>query len=389
MPPSLLITSTSPGRATSIASTGLAQSPAKVWTVTAGPAIRSPGESATTPIIAPVRCIASVTFGAETVAKRSRISSSADRRLARRPLRTDASAAFTRRVAAAGSADRTIAPPTITMAAPCERGLRGGFGVEPARDRERDGDRLRELLDQRDRGPADHLLVDPDVAVQDVHAELGEPPGPRNRVRDADQVGHDPDAVEPGGPDRLLDHGVVGVGEDADDRRAGLRGHLDLERARVRDLHVRDDLAVGEAFGERPDRGHPLALDQRCSRLEPVGAARDRLLRDGERAGEFEQVERDLEDRRTHIGRDAHPAPMKISHSRPRIDRELRAGSRRMTTDRLVLLPYRSLRPFGIESVGGTENGVIGTRAMSPGAATDAAGLRPEMSPCPLRGSAQ
>ena len=283
VPPSLLITSTSPGRATSIASTGFAQSPAKVWTVTAGPAIRSPGESATTPIIAPVRCIASVTFGAETVAKRSRISSSGDRASPRRSRAgRERGLHPPGRGGRVGRADDGAADDHDR--GPVRGGLRGRFGVEPARDREREGDRLRELLDQRDRGPADHLLVDPDVAVQDVHAELREPPRPRDRVRDADQVGHDPDAVEPGRPDRLLDHGVVGVGEHADDRRAGLGGHLDLERARVRDLHVRDDLAVGEPFGERPDRGHPLALDQRRPRLEPVGAARNRLLRDGERA---------------------------------------------------------------------------------------------------------
>ncbi|KAF5037091.1 hypothetical protein DSECCO2_568330 [anaerobic digester metagenome] len=155
------------------------------------------------------------------------------------------------------------------------------------------------------------------MRVQDVHPHLDEASGAHHGVGDVDQVSHDPDPIETGGTDRLLDHRVVGVGEDAYDRGAGLRGHLDLECTRVRNLHVGHDLVAGEALGERTDGGHPLALDQGRPDLDPVGSPCDRLRGDHEGPWQFEEVERDLEDRRTHTGRGAHPAPIKISQSVP------------------------------------------------------------------------
>ena len=70
------MTITSPGLAMSIASTGFAQSPAIVWTVTAFPAIFTFPQTEKISLIAPFRCMASLIFGVDTDSKISLISSS-------------------------------------------------------------------------------------------------------------------------------------------------------------------------------------------------------------------------------------------------------------------------------------------------------------------------
>ena len=67
---------TSPGFATSMASTGLAQSPGNVRTVTAGPMIFLPGVWSWIPGRSPDRCIASERLGVETFSRIARISAS-------------------------------------------------------------------------------------------------------------------------------------------------------------------------------------------------------------------------------------------------------------------------------------------------------------------------
>ncbi len=117
--PPASITITSPARADSIASTGLAQSPGYVRTVTAGPARRAPGTTGSRPGRSPDRCIASEMFGVETFPKISRSRSS--------PPRLNSSVAAGRRsaiarkivrAASSASGDFVIAPPTMMMSPP-------------------------------------------------------------------------------------------------------------------------------------------------------------------------------------------------------------------------------------------------------------------------------
>ncbi len=117
VPPSLLMTRTSPGTATLIASTGFAQSPAMVLTVTARPTAFTLPQIETISIMAPFRCMASVTFGAETASSSRRmaasgLSSSRDR------ISGWSIASLTRRAAPVTSAALTMFPPTMTIEAP-------------------------------------------------------------------------------------------------------------------------------------------------------------------------------------------------------------------------------------------------------------------------------
>ncbi|KAF5051037.1 hypothetical protein DSECCO2_423340 [anaerobic digester metagenome] len=151
-----------------------------------------------------------------------------------------------------------------------------------------------------ERRPPDHLLIDAHVGVDVVDAERRKFPRPGDGITDVDEVGHDPDAVFAPGADRLGYDGIVGIGEDADDCGTGLRRHLYLDGPGIGDLHVRDDLMVGEALAERPHGLHPLAFDQGRSGLNPVRTTTNRLIRDLYRTIELEEIERHLESRRCH-----------------------------------------------------------------------------------------
>ncbi|KAF5051038.1 hypothetical protein DSECCO2_423350 [anaerobic digester metagenome] len=111
------MTRTSPGPETSIASTGFAQSPATVRTVTALPTAFTRPQMETMPAIAPFRCMASVTFGAETASSKRRMTaswlSSSRGRISGRSI-----ASLTRRAAPVTSAALMMFPPTMTIEAP-------------------------------------------------------------------------------------------------------------------------------------------------------------------------------------------------------------------------------------------------------------------------------
>ena len=106
-----------PGTCPSIASTGFAQSPANVCTVTACPIIFTSPHSEKMPFIAPLRCIASDMLGDETFWKISRISS-----LPWIPFDIvspgESIEALIREVLDFTSAERVIHPPTMTISAP-------------------------------------------------------------------------------------------------------------------------------------------------------------------------------------------------------------------------------------------------------------------------------
>ncbi|OQC66608.1 MAG: hypothetical protein BWX50_01416 [Euryarchaeota archaeon ADurb.Bin009] len=175
-----------------------------------------------------------------------------------------------------------------------------GRRVEPPRDGDGYIDLAGKAAEEVKRRPPYHLLVDADVGVDVIDAERRNLPRPGDGVVDVDEVGHDPDAVLPGRPDRLGDDGVVRIGKDADDAGAGLCRHLHLDSPGIGDLHVRDDLAAGEALPERPHGPHALALDQGGPGLYPVRTATNRFIRDLYRTIELEEIERHLENRCCH-----------------------------------------------------------------------------------------
>src|SRR5256884_725472 len=122
-PPPTSITMTSPGFARSIASTGFAQSPSAVLTVTATPTSFVPCRiRGTRPVITPRFCIASATFGVETL--RNALPTSASVYFLYRPVGIDflwRIAFLIVRVAPATSSALMIAPPTMTIEAPAFR----------------------------------------------------------------------------------------------------------------------------------------------------------------------------------------------------------------------------------------------------------------------------
>ena len=133
------------GCACSIASTGFAQSPGAVCTVTAGPAMWSPGWIAWMSGSAPPRCIASEMFGVETRRNSSRSSAGTDaleQRRADRLAGVHRGADRLRRVGRVLGLRERAADDDDRRA-----GLDGaarGLGVDAARDRDGDADGLRD-----------------------------------------------------------------------------------------------------------------------------------------------------------------------------------------------------------------------------------------------------
>ena len=119
-PPPTSITITSPGVARSIASTGLAQSPSAVFTVTARPTSFVPCLiRGTSPVITPRFCIASARFGVDTLRKASRTSASVYFRNAPVGIAFRLPMAFLIvRVASETFSALMMAPPTIRIEAP-------------------------------------------------------------------------------------------------------------------------------------------------------------------------------------------------------------------------------------------------------------------------------
>src|SRR6266571_1550577 len=175
-------------------------------------------------------------------------------------------------------------------------GLRNGLGVQAPRHGDGQRGRLRDRLQLLQRRLGDHLLVNRDVHVQVVHAERFELLRPHGFVDDPHQVDHDLRAVPPRGLHRLEDRRVVRDPHHRHDVRAGLHGDLDLERARVHRLQVRDDRLARERFLELADDLDPLRFDERGAGLQPVRAAFRRLRCSEQRPLQVHVVEGDLQD---------------------------------------------------------------------------------------------
>ncbi len=152
VPPSLLMTRTSPGLARSIASTGFAQSPAMVLTVTAWPTAFVRPQMETIPVMAPFRCMASVTFGAETASSSWRMAASG-LSSSRGLISGRSIASLIRRAAPVTSAALMMFPPTMTIEAPAATASDAvsapsppatamGMFTSPARRRRRSSDDL-------------------------------------------------------------------------------------------------------------------------------------------------------------------------------------------------------------------------------------------------------
>src|SRR6266571_3097821 len=176
------------------------------------------------------------------------------------------------------------------------QGLRDRLGVQAPRHGDGQRGRLRDRLELLQRRLGDHLLVNRDVHVQVVDAKRLELLRPHRFVGDPHQVDHDLRAVPPRGLHRLEDRRVVRDAHHRHDVGARLHGDLDLERARVHRLQVRDDRLARERFLELAHDLDPLRLDERGAGLQPVRAA-FRRLRCGEQGPlQVHVVEGDLQD---------------------------------------------------------------------------------------------
>ena len=110
------------------------------------------------------------------------------------------------------------------------------------------------------------------------YAELLHLDGPLHLVRYVDHVNLDLGTVLPCRHDRFRYGGVIGKTQNSDDVCSCFRSYLHFETARIHGLGVGDDLPSGIQLPECTYRFRPLALDERCSYLDPIGAACDGLL---------------------------------------------------------------------------------------------------------------
>jgi hypothetical protein len=78
---------------------------------------------------------------------------------------------------------------------------------------------------------------------------------------------------------------------------AGLRRRLDLNTARIHDLHIGGDEELRELRAQSANRVEPHALDERRSRLENIRAPRGSFGGKLQGAIQFQEVERDLKPR--------------------------------------------------------------------------------------------
>ena len=190
-----------------------------------------------------------------------------------------------------------IAPPTTTMPAPASTAAAAVSLLMPPATETGITTASATARSVSNGALAAHLLVDGRVDADVVGAELLGALRARHGVGDLDHVDDELAAVVARRLGALLDGAVGGGAEHADHAGAGLGRVLDLGAAGVHRLHVGDDGLLGELGLEGAHGVQALGLDQRRARLDPVGAAGDRLARDLEGARQVDEVERHLDER--------------------------------------------------------------------------------------------
>ena len=153
-----------------------------------------------------------------------------------------------------------------------------GEGIYAACCRHGSLDLFYDLFQEIDCVATGHLLVDSYVNADVVHTKGIQLAGALYRIRNGEKIHHDLHAVFSRRSQGILDGGVVGGGKQCHYIGSGFGCHLHLHGPGVHGLHIGYDLGAGQGLLHLAHSVHALALDERCSCLNPVCAARDCLF---------------------------------------------------------------------------------------------------------------